>query len=448
MENRQETGFKFKITGGQRTMLMLPFNVILVGRVRGAVNSADVASALEKLRLRHPLLAVRAQFENEGNGSFLSESVPAIKIHTESRKSEEQWLDRIKEELRTSFSIETGPLFRCTLIRSPEVCEIILCAHHTICDGMSLGYLLRDLLDDLNNPGQEPYQALIPPPIDRTTVPNPPASNAIQSFVMRMINEKWAAKGIRFSESDRIKMHDKFWQQNTEMELLAWSIEPEDTNSLVERCRTEHVTVNSALWTAFLAAQSEIQSDRQGYRQRSAMAVNTRDKLLLSVGESFGFYASSLTVKLPFSSSMSFWDNARKVHSKIAKELNKTNLFRMLTAELIHPTLLDSLYFQKYGLLDEAIPKKMLNKMGWQKMAYGYALTNIGRFDIPANYGSLELDSVFGPLFYSDIEEKMVGVITVGEKLSFLHASNKSIVADAAQLKDSAMINLKKALSH
>lgn len=230
------------------------------------------------------------------------------------------------------------------------------------------------------------------------------------------------------------------------MQVLAWSIEPGDTASLVKRSRAEKVTVNSALWTAFLAAQYDIQCDRQRYRQRSGLAVNTREKLRVSAGESFGFYASSLTVKLPYSPQRSFWDNARKVHSRIAKELARTNLSRMLSSEQIHPTLLDSLYFQKYGLLDSRLPSKFLRKMGWHQITYGYALTNVGQFDIPTCYGPLELKRVYGPLFYSDVEEKMVGVITVGGRLSFLHASRESVVGDATRLQEAVMKHLKTAI--
>jgi NRPS condensation-like uncharacterized protein len=223
-------------------------------------------------------------------------------------------------------------------------------------------------------------------------------------------------------------------------------MESATTTDLVERCRTENVTVNSALWTAFLAAQYDIQVDRKSYRQRSALAVNTREKLSVSAGESFGFYASSLTLKLPYLAQRSFWDNARRVHSKIMKGIATTNLFRMLSSEHIHPTLLDSLYFQKYGLLNETMPGKLLRKMGWHRITYGYALTNVGRFDIPTAYGLLKLEAVYGPLFYSDVEEKMIGVITVGGRLSFLFASNESVVDDASGLRESAVRHLEEAI--
>ncbi len=438
MNSGNSTKFRRKI-GSERILLMLPLNIVMIGRIRGALECSRIAAALEKLRSRHPFLGVRAQIDDDGTGSYVAEDVPAIVIHVEPRQCEEQWIARVKEEFRTSFPIETGPLVRCSLIQSEDVSEIILCGHHAICDGMSLGYLLRDLLKYLAEPIEEFENSIYPPPIDHTTVPSPPSTNPLVRFIMGRINKKWAAKNIRFSESEMYRMHEEFWKRNSAVQVLAWDMDPEATAGLVERCRAENVTVNSALWTAFLAAQCNVQDDRRGYRQRSALAVSTRDKLNVSVGEAFGFYASSLTVKLPYSRRKSFWDNARKVHSRITKELSKTNLFRMLSAEMVHPSLLDSLYFRKYGLLDEAMPKKILSKMSWHEITYGYALTNVGRFDIPTTYGPYRLEAVYGPLFYSDVEEKMVGVITVGGSLSFILASNESVVGDATRLKKAVM---------
>ena len=212
--------FRRKIVG-ERIMLMLPFNVVLVGRVRGTVNPSEVATALEQLRLRHPLMAVRVQIEEDGTGVFLGQGVPPIQVRVESRRSEDWWLAHVEKELRTSFPIETGPLVRCTLIHSERVCEILLCAHHAICDGMSLGYLLRDLLKCLSEPKREFAGSVVPPPIDRSTVPTPPSANAIQQFIMGLINKRWAARGIQFDESDRRRMHEAFWRRNTRMQLLA-----------------------------------------------------------------------------------------------------------------------------------------------------------------------------------------------------------------------------------
>jgi len=431
---------------GERILLMLPLNVVMAARIRGAVDMQGVTTALDRLRSRHPLLAVRAEIGNDGTGEFIGSNVPPIPVHVVSRDADNQWLALVEEELQTPFPIETGPLVRCTLVHSENVCDIVLCGHHAICDGISLGYLLRDLLGCLAEPEKEIAAPLVPPPIDSSTVPKPPSTRALQRFVMGLINRKWAAKSIRFTESDMSRMHDKYWENNTGIQVLAWTLDAEETAKLVERSRAEKVTVNSTLWAAFLAAQHEVQQDHLPYRQRSALAVSTRDKLNVAVGEALGFYASSLTVKLPYSPSVPFWDNARDVHARIEKELNKTDLFRMLSTEFIHSTLIDSLYFKKFGLVEGVLPSMLLRKMKWHQTTYGYAITNVGRFNIPTRYGPLELEAVYGPLFYSDVEEKMLGIITVGGRLSFFHVSRRPVVGDAALLKDAAMKYLKAAV--
>ena len=72
---------------GERAMLMLPLNVVLIGRVNGEINPQDVSVALEKLRTRHPFLAVKVEYDKEDRGYFITENVPAISVYAESRNS-------------------------------------------------------------------------------------------------------------------------------------------------------------------------------------------------------------------------------------------------------------------------------------------------------------------------------------------------------------------------
>jgi Condensation domain len=429
--------------GAERAVLMLPFNVVMVGRVTGDVNPTKLAAALEHLRQRHPLLAVRVETDERGTGRYAAEGVPELPAHVEQRRSEDQWIACVKAQLQASFPLMTGPLVRCALIYSPEVSEVVLCGHHAICDGMSLGYLLRDVLRVLAGSDQGAQAPLVPPSIDSTTVPTPPSPNLIARAVLRQMNRKWAAKHIRFDESDMRQMHARFWSKNDHLQLLAWTLDPEATSALVDRSRAERVTVNTALWTAFLAAQHEVQGDGQRYRRRSALALNNRDMLTVSVGEAFGFYASSVTVNLDYDPRSSFWDNARGMHFTITRGIAKTNPFKMLSATAVHPTLLDSLYFSKYGLLADPVPKRLLRRMGWHQVTYGYALTNAGRFDIPTTYGTLGLEAVYGPVVYSDVDEKMVGVITVGGRLSCTLTLDDRVV-DGERLRDAAMAHVQK----
>ncbi|MCG3210692.1 MAG: hypothetical protein FOGNACKC_04323 [Anaerolineae bacterium] len=73
--------------------------------------------------------------------------------------------------------------------------------------------------------------------------------------------------------------------------------------------------------------------------------------------------------------------------------------------------------------------------MNWQGLNYGYAITNVGRMRIPTTYDQYQLESVYGPIVYSDVNEKTVGVITVGDKVTFLMSYNQTIVAPATAEK-------------
>jgi hypothetical protein len=166
------------------------------------------------------------------------------------------------------------------------------------------------------------------------------------------------------------------------------------------------------------------------------------------VGEAFGFYASSLTARLEYDPARTFWDSAGVFHEKIRDSLAKTNIFRSLSAELLAPTLLDSLYFSKYGLIKSRLSDKLVRQMNWQGTSYGYSITNVGRMNIPTSYGQYQLESVYGPFVYSDVNEKTMGVITVGDKVTFLISYNKTIVTPhtAEAIRKAAMDYLSKAV--
>ena len=74
---------------------------------------------------------------------------------------------------------------------------------------------------------------------------------------------------------------------------------------------------------------------------------------------------------------------ARLFHQTIVASLESKNVFQALSADALHPTLLDSLYFSKYGLFDSKISDKFVKQMKWQGLNYGYSITNVGRMGIP-----------------------------------------------------------------
>ena len=441
--------FKRRMTAPERVLLMLPLNVVMVTKIKGEVKVERLAAVLDSLRKRHALLAVRVVIDENDMAWYVTENVPEFTINAIPRQTEDQWLQTVVDESKKSLPIETGPLVRFSLLYSPEGSDLVICAHHAICDGMSLTYLFRDILQQLAEPDRAVEVLPEPPAITRDTVPSPPSANFVAKGVIGLFNKLWARQNVRFDSDDLKQLHRVFWEKNQDAGLLAWESSVAETEALVARCRAEKVTVNTALWTAFLAAQYEIQGDAEPYRASAGLAVSTRDKLNVPVGEALGFYAASLTAQLEYDADRTFWDSARSIHKEIGNSLAKTNIFRSLSAELLAATLLDSLYFSKYGLIKSRLSDKLVQQMNWQGTSYGYSITNVGRIKIPTSYGQYQIESVYGPFVYSDVNEKTVGVITVGDKVTFLMSFNQAIVTPhtAEAIRDTTMDYLSDAVT-
>ena len=424
--------------GAERATLMLPLNVVMVVRIRGHVDLGTMRSAVEKLRARHALLAVRVTIDEDNIAWYTTKDVPALPLREIERKTDSQWLDVALEEYKTSFPMGSGPLVRFALVHSDKVSELIICGHHAICDGISLAYLIRDILKYLATPSDSVEQLSLPPAVDFDTVPNPPKKNFIAKAVISLINRAWRKKSLRFNFNSMKQLQKRYWQENADIRLLAWQLSESETARLVKRCRKEVITVNSVLWAAFLVAQDRVQGSDELFRNRAGLAISTREKLKVPVGESFGFYASSHRVILKKYQGKSFWDAARTVHEQLKRSIESADPFKMLLATLLAPTLIDSLYFSKYGFSRNGMSDKLLKKMMWDKVNFGCVITNVGRVDIPTTYGDLQLDAVYGPLVYSDVNEKTVGVITVGNRATFWMSYDESVVDSrtATQFRD------------
>lgn len=425
MKRRESKPFRRQIES-ERAVIMLPLNVVMAARISGPLDHANLAAALERLRVRHPLLAVRVDLKDDGTAFFTDEGVPAIPVHVEARERERQWIARVERDIRTPFVMETGPLFRCAVIQSPEGSELVVCGHHAVCDGKSLAFLLRDILEQLDTPSD--VEPLLPPAIRFDTVATPPGVSRISRAIIKWINRAWRREKRCFDFGLMAEMHQRYWQRNSHVRLLVWQLSESETTSLVKRCRSEGVTVNSALWAAFMAVQHEVQGSAECFRNRAGLAISTRDKLNVPVGEALGFYASSHKVVLKGYQGQSFWDAARIVHAQLKRSIDKANPFQMLAATLLDPTLLDSLYFSKYGFAPNRLSGRLLKKMKWDRVSHGTVITNVGRMDIPTVYGDLRLEAVYGPLIYSDVNEKNVGVVTMGNQLSFAMGHHSGVV--------------------
>jgi len=435
--------------GVERPMLMLPLNVVMMGRVNGYADPEKIASSIKKMQKKHALLSVSVDLNHENEAWFRSGNVSDLDVQTIPRQHMEHWVHLAREQCVRSFNISKGPLIRFFVLYDQEGFDLIVCAHHVICDGMSLNFLIRDILEDAVFLGKENNTVTIEPPeILPETAINPPSFGLVPRLILGLINRIWKKKNIQLSPEMLKELHTAYWDKNQRINLISWELTSEETSALIKRCREEKVTVNTAVCTAFLTAQNELQGREQDFRNQIGMAVSVRNKMKIDVGEAFGFYASSLTTQLKAKENSPFWDMARGFQKKIKKSLKTTNPFRMLISNEIDSGLIDSLYFDKYGLIDNKMSKMFLRKMNWDKLNYGFSITNVGKVDIPKTYNTLELKCVYGPIVYSDVNEKTVGITTAGNQMTFVLTHNKDNV-DAEtinKLKDQVSLLLTRSI--
>ena len=119
MTTTYNSQFKRRMGAPERVLLMMPLNVVMVAKIRGAVDVERLASVLDSLRKRHALLAVRVVIDETDVAWYVSEGVPEFTINTIPRRTEDQWLQTVIEECKSSFPIEVGPLVCFSLLHSP-----------------------------------------------------------------------------------------------------------------------------------------------------------------------------------------------------------------------------------------------------------------------------------------------------------------------------------------
>ncbi|HEX6199661.1 MAG TPA: condensation domain-containing protein, partial [Thermoanaerobaculia bacterium] len=123
------------------------YNVPAAVRLRGRLDPAALARALELLAERHPSL--RTTFR-VARGEPRQRVLPAgpVALHEEDARgwSEATLAERLRVEARRPFDLEAGPLFRVLLFhRSGLERVLLLVMHHAVTDFWSLGVLLDEL---------------------------------------------------------------------------------------------------------------------------------------------------------------------------------------------------------------------------------------------------------------------------------------------------------------
>jgi NRPS condensation-like uncharacterized protein len=441
-ENLELEKYERKITPLERFFAHSPYAIVtMVARIEGNVSESMLRNAVGKAQVRHPNLRARIIEDDDHNLWLTSEGAKEIPVEIVPRESDDHWIKVVQEAGQIPFEFDVRPAIRFILVQSPSESELIISCHHIICDGMSLAYLVRDLMLHLGDPTREVEVLPDPVPIDRDNLPQDVSLNPIVKFFINRINKKWDKDKIYFDQEDYRNLTQAYWMNYTH-QMLSIELSEAQTIALVERCRKEKVTVNSALTAAFVGAQTIIQGEKP-HHSSITVAGNLRDGLPRPAGEVMGFFAGAVRLKHKYNRNIGFWENARRFHRKAKPLFNNKNLFKdPLVWCYLEPAILESINFKRIGKLvpqhfsryqklsdfgkrDDVVSSILKrDKMDTlDKIFMGTAVTNLTRMDFPNKYGELELERLMmkpGGGFPLATVNLVLGAVTCAGKLSLV----------------------------
>ena len=127
-----------------------PVHFALAAQVEGATEIEQWRNALDLVQRRHPLLSVCIEKNGNQPPYFRQNMEARIPLRViQEKNAGDRLLFQMAIELSIPFDAARAPLVRAVLLHEDNQAVLILIAHHSIADGRSIAFVIRDLLNAL-----------------------------------------------------------------------------------------------------------------------------------------------------------------------------------------------------------------------------------------------------------------------------------------------------------
>jgi hypothetical protein len=374
-----------------------PIHFSIAAEIEGPTTLTSWRSALDAVQPRHPLFSVCIDEDGESNPCFRHVAGIQIPLRVvDTKDGEPQWERELERELSTRFDSKQAPLIRAVLLHQPNKSILIFTAHHSIGDGISMAFAIRDTLGALC--GQK-LETLPPLPsmedllgMSQTPVPRPASATSSGTRSGRVA----ATSGRNAGPASQVKGS----RLSTEL-----------TSKLLSRSREEGTTAHGALCAALvLAGRKVFGAWNNPIRIHSSIDA----RRLLRLGENYMQLAFGGIVAVNPDSMADFWDIARFMKSGLAAAQSIEGVIAGLG-------MLNDLLLQ--GLDSHA-----LSQVAKEYNAHEATLTNLGNLPFDTSFGDLKLTSMWGPAIDPEGENgQTVGAATANGSLCLLYTSSTPV---------------------
>jgi NRPS condensation-like uncharacterized protein len=344
-------------------------NGVMVLEIEGRLDIERLRHAMAQVSLIHPLLRARAVRDGSG-GRFevLADGVCPLRVVQ--RRDNQHWIEIAEEETNRAVPPDAYPLWRLVAVRGESQTELVFVVNHSIVDGIS-GNLFYDPL--LRIYAGEPTMAPRPLPPAFDGVVKHGGALAVARYMWTYLRNQVGqaptvrlplAKGVSHTTPGRTR-------------LIDFTLDEATTAALSKQCKSQKATLNGLLSAAMLMATSTEIESAAPHRIGMSFAMNLRPLLKVDVLNDFGYYVTGTEAVHTVAPDADPWalarstmqDTTRAFHGEHVKVFS---LFRQVI-----------LKFKTTGqsLLDAA-PKSSKSC---------FHITNMGRSDMPTQYGDLRV---------------------------------------------------------
>jgi hypothetical protein len=365
----------------------------VTAQIVGKASPDDWRQALDRVQGRHPIFSVCIDGSPGSVPRFRQVDAAPIPLRIVEGNPRTSWEAEVGEELATPFDPSRAPLIRAVLIQGSRDTALILVAHHSIVDGLSVAYAIRDTLSALSgglleplplSPSQEEILGACAGPATLAGAPeqqdHAPAGNP--ATYRPLDDARPTVKGLRLA--------------------------PALTASLRDRARQEGTTVHGALCAAFAIAGRQLSADWREIPLRIASPISTRQ--ILDVGESCGVFIGAAIGVFDWQA-IGFWELARDAKTAVAPGQTRDGVTALLSA------------FEE--VVGNGAEIAAAAEFIAAALAHEATLTNLGVLTFDSRFGPLKLEAMWGPTVLLGMEgEQTIGVATVNGSICLTHTGH------------------------
>lgn len=370
-----------------------PRHFVLAAQVDGHTTVAEWRKALDAVQGRHPLLTAAIKVGEDSVPYF--HRVPGASIPlrvVQGGSAGHDWETEFARELASPVDPERAPLMRAALWLEPERAVCILSTHHAIADGMSVAFVVRDLLQALAGASLQPLPVL---PAYDDLVRQSTAGHGRQPVVAGLDLPALGPPAV-YRERD-----------GAVPQIRMIGFVPEFVTQLRERARDEGTTVHGALCSGLALTFAQVRERPAGEPIRIWSPMDARR--LLGLGDDCTLLALSMIVPAEPRGLPGFWDVARAISAALAANR---------TVEYLRAAL--GLLSQNISSLAVADAARLMAC----RFPFDFVITNLGVLKYATRFGYLKLRALWGPAVLSGFEDEHVfGVTSANGGLSLTYSS-------------------------